>query len=116
MNTKDNIGKMLRYYRKLNNLTVADVQQRLADYGIHLSAKTIYGWESSQNPPAADKFLILCEIYKIPDINLAFLEKKSGRDVKLSKDERIVLEHYRRHPEMHPAIHKILEVPNTSVN
>lgn len=78
MSTNETLGKMLKYYRRLNNLKVRDVKARLEDYDIYISEKTIYGWESNQNPPSADKFLILCEIYKIPDINFTFLQKKAA--------------------------------------
>ena len=112
MSTNETLGKMLKYYRRLNNLKVRDVKARLEDYDIYISEKTIYGWESNQNPPSADKFLILCEIYKIPDINFTFLQKKSGREVKLSKDERVMLQHYRMRPQMQDAVRKILEMPD----
>ena len=112
MSTNETLGKMLKYYRRLNNLKVRDVKARLEDYDIYISEKTIYGWESNQKPPSADKFLILCEIYKIPDINFTFLQKKSGREVKLSKDERVMLEHYRMRPQMQDAVRKILEMPD----
>ena len=78
MNTNDKIGDVLKYYRRLNKLSVVEVADMLVEYNIHVKPKTIYGWESNQNPPSADKFLVLCYIYKIPDINSSFLQKKSG--------------------------------------
>ncbi len=109
---RNNLGDMLKFYRKLNRLKVNDVTLLLKEnYNIELSAKTIYGWESNQNPPSADKFLCLCEIYKIPDINFTFLKKQGGKTVQLSKDERLLIEHYREHPEIQGTVRKLLEMP-----
>ena len=88
------IPKVLKEYRKRNHYSVKDVSIRLMEHDIDVAPKTIYGWESGQAQPTADTLLLLCEIYKIPDINFTFLQKKSGREVKLSKDERVMLEHY----------------------
>ena len=55
---------------------------------------------------------LFSKMYVIPDINFTFLQKKSGREVKLSKDERVMLEHYRMRPQMQDAVRKILEMPD----
>ena len=34
MSTNETLGKMLKYYRRLNNLKVRDVKARLEDYDI----------------------------------------------------------------------------------
>lgn len=111
MNTNDKIGDVLKYYRRLNKLSVVEVADILVKYNIHVKPKTIYGWESNQNPPSADKFLVLCYIYKIPDINSSFLEKKSGKSIKLTKDESLLLRQYREMTDMQPAVRRILEIP-----
>ncbi len=111
MNTNDKIGDVLKYYRRLNKLSVVEVADMLVEYNIHVKPKTIYGWESNQNPPSADKFLVLCYIYKIPDINSSFLEKKSGKSIKLTKDESLLLRQYREMTDMQPAVRRILEIP-----
>ena len=110
MTTNENIGKVLKYYRKLNKLSMDEVTQKLAAHNIPLSNKTVYGWENNQNPPSADKFLLLCDIYKISDINHSFLNKDNKR-LKLSSDEVLLLEHYRNMPEMQSAVRKILNMP-----
>ena len=110
MTTNENIGKVLKYYRKLNKLSMDEVTQKLAEHNMHLSNKTDYGWENNQNPPSADKFLLLCDIYKISDINHSFLNKDNKR-LKLSSDEVLLLEHYRNMPEMQSAVRKILNMP-----
>ena len=103
MTTNENIGKVLKYYRKLNKLSMDEVTKKLSN-------KTVYGWENNQNPPSADKFLLLCDIYKISDINHSFLNKDNKR-LKLSSDEVLLLEHYRNMPEMQSAVRKILNMP-----
>lgn len=110
MAAKRDVGGMLKYYRKLNKLSVREVKKKLEEHDIVLSEKTIYGWESNQNPPSADKFLILCDMYKIPDINLTFLDKKGGSTVTMSHEERVMLEHYRSHPDVKEAVKKLLEI------
>lgn len=43
----DQIGLMLKKYRKLNELSVADVVLELYEkYGVSVAEKTVYGWES----------------------------------------------------------------------
>lgn len=48
------IAKMLKYYRKSNNLSVDDIAAYLDECGISVANKTIYGWESGQTQPDAD--------------------------------------------------------------
>ena len=62
------IPKVLKEYRKRNHYSVKDVSIRLMEHDIDVAPKTIYGWESGQAQPTADTLLLLCEIYKIPDI------------------------------------------------
>lgn len=45
------IAKMLKYYRKANNLSVDDIAAYLDECGISVANKTIYGWESGQTQP-----------------------------------------------------------------
>lgn len=111
MTTNDMIGDVLKYYRRLNKLSVKQVADMLVEYNIHVKTKTIYGWESNQNAPSADKFLALCYIYKIPDINAEFFKKKSGKSIKISKDESLLLKQYREMPDMQPAVRRILDMP-----
>lgn len=40
------ISVMLKYYRKLNELSVQDVSNYLKKEGNPAATKTIYGWES----------------------------------------------------------------------
>lgn len=63
-----NIAKVLKEYRKQNQLSVNDVVVCLSEKDLNVSPKTIYGWESGQSQPDADTLMLLCEIYNITDI------------------------------------------------
>lgn len=41
-----NIAHVLKYYRKLNQISVNDVSQILKENHNYAAPKTIYGWES----------------------------------------------------------------------
>ena len=62
------IGNILKTRRKELNLSVKDVLAQLHNFGIDISDKTLYGWESGHRQPDADTFLILCNIYQISTI------------------------------------------------
>lgn len=49
-----NIARALRYYRKLNNLSVDEVSDYLNAQNIPAKSKTIYGWENGNSQPNAD--------------------------------------------------------------
>lgn len=70
--TKHNIGEVLRQKRRELNYSVDDVCLKLHDYGITISAKTLYNYETSYRQPDADTLMALCEIYKIDDIMKTF--------------------------------------------
>ena len=57
----ENIPKVLKEYRKKNNLSVKDVSLMLEQRSLNAAPKTIYGWESGQASPSADALLTLCE-------------------------------------------------------
>lgn len=106
----DQIGNMLKRYRKINALSVSDVVVELYDkYGVEVAEKTIYGWESNQAHPTSDVFVALCDIYKINNINDVF-NSKEPKGFTITSEERKFIEHYRRHPEMRGAIQKLLNI------
>jgi DNA-binding XRE family transcriptional regulator len=106
----DQIGVMLKKYRKLNALTVSDVVVELNDkYGVQVAEKTVYGWESNQAHPTTDVFVALCDIYKINNISDVF-NSKEPKGFPITAEERKVIENYRLHPEMRGAIKKLLNM------
>lgn len=103
------IPKALKEYRKKNQLTVKDVSLLLHNRSLEVAPKTIYGWESGQANPSADMLLTLCELYNISDILSAF-GYAEGDELHLSATECALIRSYRKHPELHPAVHKLLDL------
>ena len=104
------IGVMLKKYRKLNALSVNDVVVELYDkYGVKVAEKTVYGWESNQAHPTTDVFVALCDIYKINNICDVF-NSKEPKGFPISAEERQVIENYRQYPELQTVIRKLLNM------
>lgn len=62
--TKQTIANFLKQLRKTSGLSVNEVTDKLQEYGIDISAKTLYGYESGLSMLNADAFVALCKIYK----------------------------------------------------
>lgn len=108
----ENIGKMLKYNRKLNKLSVNEVSSLLCENHNPVATKTIYGWESGHTQPDADTLLYLCELYKIDDIleTFGYGSGTSTPKPRLTEFEYKLIEKYREHPEMHEAINRLLGI------
>lgn len=105
------IGLMLKYYRKLRNMSVSDVAASLADNDINVAVKTIYGWESGKTQPDADTLLLLCDIYGIDNILDTFgYNTPDTEPVILTSFEKELIKKYRSMPELHSAINKLLDL------
>lgn len=104
-----NISKVLKYYRKQNKLSVANVSDLLKDNNLSVAPKTIYGWESGQTQPDADTLLLLCKIYGIENILKTFgYENGKTNPIILTEFEENLIMRYRENPEMQNAVHKLL--------
>lgn len=107
------IGEMLKKYRKMNSMSVADVVAKLnTNYDLQVAEKTVYGWESNQAHPTADTFVVLCEMYKITDLTdaLNHSPSKNGKDMTISRDERELIERYRSRPDLQKVVRRVLEL------
>lgn len=105
------IGKMLKHYRKINALSVADVVLELNNkYGVQIAEKTLYGWESNQSRPRCDTFIALCDIYKINNISDIISPSSNFKNFRITAEERLLIEQYRKNREMQQAIRKILDM------
>lgn len=106
------IAKMLKYYRKSNNLSVDDVAAYLDECGISVANKTIYGWESCQTQPDADILLYLCKFYRITDVlgTFGYSKKKINETSTYSLKERDLVDAYRKNKALQPAIDKLLDL------
>ena len=112
---KQAMGQILRYYRKLNNLSVKTVSEILTEHFSPCADKTIYGWEKGSTQPNSDIFLFLCNLYQIENILEVFgygisdLEKPKLQPTAFEYE---LLKQYREHSVMHTAIHKLLDIDN----
>lgn len=86
---RSDIATILKSRRKELKMTVKTVLDALHEYGIDVSDKTLYGWESGYRQPDADTFVVLCHIYEIESLS-RFSSKKappiSDEAMKLAKD------------------------------
>ena len=64
-----NLSDKLREKRRASGLKVQDVLDRLKEYDIYISDKTLYHWENGKRNPNADEFFALCEIYEVESLN-----------------------------------------------
>jgi transcriptional regulator with XRE-family HTH domain len=105
------IGPLLKKYRKQNQLTVQDVVLELSNkYNMKVAEKTLYGWESSQARPSSDTFLALCDIYRISNISEAFLDNSENKGFLITPEERTLVEHFRQNPDLQKAVRKLLSM------
>lgn len=104
------ISQVLKAYRKQNKYSVNDVVLKLEKNHLPVAPKTVYGWESGQTQPDADTLLVLCKIYKIDNILESFGYDSPEEPLLLSREERSLILQYRSHPDMQPAIKKLLDV------
>jgi transcriptional regulator with XRE-family HTH domain len=79
MKSKEEIAKVLKEYRQRTGMSAKKVIEKLSLHDIKVSPKTLYGWESGHSQPDADTLLLLCNIYGIDDIMLAFGYSKTER-------------------------------------
>ena len=106
----DQIGAMLKKYRKMNAFSVNDVVIELETrYGVKVAEKTVYGWESNQAHPTSDVFVALCDMYKINNISDVF-HSKEPKGFPITAEERQIIERYRQYPEMQNVIRKLLNM------
>lgn len=62
--TKQTIANFLKQLRRTSGLSANEVTDKLQEYDIDISAKTLYGYESGLSMLNADAFVALCRIYK----------------------------------------------------
>lgn len=62
--TKQAIANFLKQLRRTSGLSANEVTDKLQEYDIDISAKTLYGYESGLSMLNANAFVALCRIYK----------------------------------------------------
>lgn len=88
-----NIGETLKTLREQNGLTRREVAEKLLEYGIDISDKTIYGYESGRSSANADMFLALCKVYKCNNILSTF--EDTDEDILFTNQEWEYITKYR---------------------
>lgn len=81
------VSAILKEKRKGLSLSVKTVLDELRLYGVDISDKTLYGWESGHRQPDADTFLALCQIYGIETLKgIKNAPSISDEAMRLAKD------------------------------
>jgi len=65
---KNMVANILKTHRMTSGLSAQEVISKLRSKGIHLSEKTLYGYENGVSLPNVPTFIALCDIYDIDDI------------------------------------------------
>ena len=103
------MARMLKYYRKINQLTVPQVADYLREQHLDAAVKTIYGWESGQTQPSADTLMSLCRLYGIDDVLSTFGYADTQEEpILLNEIEKELIQSYRKHPDMQSAVNRLL--------
>lgn len=84
-----NIADMLKQYRKTSGLSVKEVIELLEKSDIHISYKTLYGYESGISMPNADIFVALCRIYN------GYILDDNSEECRITSKELGMIEKYR---------------------
>jgi phage repressor protein C with HTH and peptisase S24 domain len=87
--TEHNIAVFLKQLRKTSGCSANEIVDKLKDFNIDISAKTLYGYESGISMLNADTFVALCKIYKC-DNPMDIFNTPS-----LNADEVSIIEQYR---------------------
>lgn len=108
---KETIAEILKQNRKESNLSVKDVSDIFQnEYGIKVAEKTIYGWESAQNQPDADRLLQLCKIYNVDNVLNTFGLSDEPEELSLTAFEKEMIKKYRSEPDIQEAVKRLLKM------
>ena len=91
---KKEIAAALRSGRAKSGMSVQEILTELKKYGIEISDKTLYNYETGYRQPNADTLLVLFGIYKINDVFGAL--GYSSHDQTLTVDETQLIDNYRK--------------------
>ena len=87
---QQSIGNKLRKLRNQNNLSVQDVAVLLHKYGIYISTKALYSYETGARSVEAPIFLALCMIYRCDNILKEFADCDYAVTVSSSEELRLL--------------------------
>lgn len=84
------IASVLKLLRKSSKLSAENTVVELDKYGIKISVKTLYGYESGLSMPNANVFVALCKIYKCDNPMIYF-----GVNANINHEEIAHIKKYR---------------------
>ena len=70
-------GKRLAELRKRQGWSQGEVAQMLTERGWSVKTQAVSKWEKDTTLPNAAQFLILCQLYRVHDVQRAFLSEES---------------------------------------
>lgn len=70
--TKEQIAQILKASRNNAGLSPGEVVEKLKNFDITISEKTLYGYENGHSSPQISTLFRLCEIYGIEDVSGTF--------------------------------------------
>lgn len=82
---KVDIGKRIRKFRTINNLSIKDLQLLMFKYGYHVTTKILYKWEENIVTPNLTCISILCDIFNVT--TSSFLQDIAPSKQNMSKQE-----------------------------
>ena len=104
--SREYIAATLKRLREQAGLTVYQVGDLVGKSG-----KTVSAWENNHGQPDAEMLMKLCEVYNVDDILAEFREDRMEKEQPIISDwEKVLITAYRQHPEMQPAINKMLDI------
>ena len=110
MYLKPAISLKLKKLRNDLGYSTEYVSQQLNNSGFNISPNTLYNYENGVSQPKADMFISLCKIYNVEDFNIFFDAESSNEKKSINHTEQKLLNAYREHTEMQPAINKMLDI------
>ena len=94
----NDFGNTLKKLREEAGVTVKTVSEHLTEKGFKASASTIYSWENNNSQPTPGALLVMCKLYKVPNVLEAFGYDGYDEDgqIQLTLKETMLIEQYRK--------------------
>ena len=77
-----NIASTLKKLRNQQNIQIDEVIEKLKEYGIYISVKTLYGYENDVSKAPANTVMALSQIYGVDDVLQTFGYKSDKQNDK----------------------------------
>ncbi len=98
---RDNVKKNLGYYLSLRGITQKELAKKL-----NVSQSAVTNWIKGKNSPDIE---LVAEICDILDISVTELFGANANEQYTDRERQVILQ-YRKKPELHHAIHILLDI------